>query len=167
VNANCDGDMTNGCEADLKNDPNHCGTCGTLCAQTGGSNTCVNGVCVPACDGADQDCDGNVVNGCESAKAGDANNCGACGVKCLTSGATSTSCVSGGCQPVCDSSHQDCDGNHVNGCESIKASDNSICGQCGTVCQGNGGSNSCVAGLCDPHCDADHKSGDGNKNNGC
>ncbi len=38
----CDGVASNGCEANLQSDPNHCGACGTAC---GTGKLCVNGGC--------------------------------------------------------------------------------------------------------------------------
>jgi hypothetical protein len=40
----CDGNPTNGCEIDLRVDPNHCGACGIRCAAGEG---CLNSVCTP------------------------------------------------------------------------------------------------------------------------
>ncbi len=77
----CDGDVGDGCEADLGGDPHNCGGCGGDCG--GGSclhgaccpvncsfphtqTTCGGGVCqVVGCDAAWADCDGNPLNGCE------------------------------------------------------------------------------------------------------
>jgi len=39
---NCDSDFTDGCETDIKTDPDHCGSCGNLCAD---NQVCVNKVC--------------------------------------------------------------------------------------------------------------------------
>ncbi len=43
--ANCDGSSTNGCEAALSSDPDHCGDCGTICSEFGGSRSCDAGLC--------------------------------------------------------------------------------------------------------------------------
>ena len=40
--ANCDGNVNNGCEANLNTDASHCGNCQTACNQGG---KCLNGVC--------------------------------------------------------------------------------------------------------------------------
>lgn len=41
----CDGDVFNGCEADLGSDPQHCGSCPTHC-NTGAGQPCVVGKCL-------------------------------------------------------------------------------------------------------------------------
>lgn len=46
MSADCDGNPANGCEADTKDDPQHCGDCTTVCP----SNKCKNGKCEPAKD---------------------------------------------------------------------------------------------------------------------
>lgn len=68
---NCDGDPSNGCEANLST-LTHCGRCGAACptpagphtiarcTSTGGSATC--GI---LCESGWRDCDGNLTNGCE------------------------------------------------------------------------------------------------------
>jgi hypothetical protein len=43
--ADCDNDLTNGCETDLQNDPLNCGTCGRRCDGAPGQ-PCVNGQCL-------------------------------------------------------------------------------------------------------------------------
>ncbi len=43
--ADCDNDLTNGCETDLQNDPLNCGTCGRTCDGAPGQ-PCVNGQCL-------------------------------------------------------------------------------------------------------------------------
>src|SRR5262249_10288700 len=42
---NCDGNPVNGCESNLNADPNHCGTCPTVCTAPSGTPICTNGVC--------------------------------------------------------------------------------------------------------------------------
>jgi hypothetical protein len=63
----CDGKLSNGCEADLNNDPVHCGTCTTSCLAALPVNTtslCVAASCTaPTCVSGWWDCDG--LPGCE------------------------------------------------------------------------------------------------------
>ncbi|WP_426734824.1 CARDB domain-containing protein [Myxococcus faecalis] len=65
--ADCDGRSSNGCEADLTANPNHCGTCGNSC-QDGpyADGVCVAATCGQTCVPGYYDCDGKASNGCES-----------------------------------------------------------------------------------------------------
>lgn len=58
---------------DLSGNPNHCGTCGNVCA----GGCCHGGVCCVLCPSGETDCGGTCVN-----LNNDANNCGACGNVC-------------------------------------------------------------------------------------
>ncbi|MBI5535764.1 MAG: hypothetical protein HY898_23735 [Deltaproteobacteria bacterium] len=94
--SDCDGFVTNGCEADVATDVNNCSGCGKACAVPDGSvATCTNGVC-SFCPIGKADCDGNSANGCEVDIQSDVNNCGECGTKCTAGGA----CTNGACDPV-------------------------------------------------------------------
>lgn len=57
----CDGDYTNGCEADLNNDPDNCGACGNSCGQNA---NCTDGSCV--CNPGWYNEDNDWSNGCEN-----------------------------------------------------------------------------------------------------
>lgn len=54
----CDGDPSNGCEANLGADPNNCGQCGLVCAGNNGGAVCISGGCVITCDAGFGNCDG-------------------------------------------------------------------------------------------------------------
>lgn len=62
---NCDGVMSNGCEADLLTDSMNCNACGTRCQAPGSTGACVNGMCQFTCTQGYLDLDGNPMNGCE------------------------------------------------------------------------------------------------------
>lgn len=65
---NCDGDVYNGCEADLDS-VEHCGRCGSSCQGLPrvASEDCRRGECViEQCEEGYQDCDAEPSNGCES-----------------------------------------------------------------------------------------------------
>ena len=79
----CDGDRSNGCETDLRVDPDHCGACTQKCpllphAERGCGDACT----VWRCDVGFGDCNGVVADGCEVGTSSDAANCGRCGVAC-------------------------------------------------------------------------------------
>ncbi len=102
--ANCDGNSANGCETNLKNDRNNCGTCGSACGE---NERCVNGKC--ACSGFSYpEC--NSVQGCEwcqpcapNSKKSSAYQYGTC----VESSSCSYQCVKGRCGAEC-SSNDDC-----------------------------------------------------------
>lgn len=90
--ADCDGNPANGCEVRLSNgepdtisaDIRHCGRCGVRCSANHAFPTCFEGMCSITCENsAYGNCDNNAANGCES-NLRDTNNCGACGVRCLS-----------------------------------------------------------------------------------
>jgi hypothetical protein len=95
-----------------------CGIC------TAGTVVCSGNqpVCQPAtgpkievCNGADDDCDGQIDNGFDLQT--DVNNCGACGTKCNLANAVEA-CVAGKCAiAVCDTGFGDKDKDATTGCE--------------------------------------------------
>ncbi len=79
----CDGDSHNGCETDLRIDPDHCGSCSRKCpelphAQRGCGDTCT----IWRCATGYGDCNGAAGDGCEVNTQTDAANCGRCGSAC-------------------------------------------------------------------------------------
>lgn len=78
---------------DVQRDPNHCGTCDTVC--TGAPNAtpvCSAGICGAICLAGFGNCDADSP-GCETNLLSDRNNCGSCGNVCAT-----TSCNGGQCK---------------------------------------------------------------------
>jgi hypothetical protein len=69
---------------DTANDEAHCGDCDSPCGTpANGNSTCVDSDCVLACDDGFDDCNLDPSDGCEIAiTAGDALNCGDCGIEC-------------------------------------------------------------------------------------
>jgi hypothetical protein len=139
THADCDKNGKNGCEVDLKGDPDHCGACATACAATGTtSRACIAGVCTPACDATHADCDKNGKNGCEVDLKGDPDHCGACSTACSTKNVKGRLCVAGACTPVCASGFDDCSTGTTkpnDGCET-SLDDAASCGACGHSCLG-------------------------------
>lgn len=127
------------------NDPAYgCGetTC-FACPTTGGQVSCGGGKCAMVCQDGRADCDGNPANGCE-ADLTSAQNCGACGEKCLSNNREIATCQSAlgsyKCFRVCQRGfnfrlqYDDCDGDNSNGCETNVQNDTDNCGGCGISC---------------------------------
>ncbi|MDF2692355.1 MAG: Tryptophan synthase alpha chain [Labilithrix sp.] len=123
------------CETNLMTDDANCGECGNVCPTGFGSlgmtTHCVAGKCQRECepDGTMffADCNGWVDDGCEVHISNDAENCGACGVKC----APGVRCFDGKCG--CPAGQVDCDGICVD-----TASSDTNCGTCGNRCVASG-----------------------------
>jgi hypothetical protein len=149
--ADCDGDPSNGCEANLDADPVHCGTCTKVCPTDAGSPICTGGVCgTSSCAAGSGDCDGNPGNGCETNLNTSTGNCRFCGNAC-TNAHGSTSCSAGVCTPACGGGFGDCDGNPTNGCETATSTITN-CGSCGLVCTSDAGTPVCNGGTCATSC---------------
>jgi hypothetical protein len=161
----CDGNATTGCEVNLLTDPNHCGTCMTMCSNAGGTPSCNNAVCAISCNAGWGNCDAAVQNGCETNLQSSAANCGACGAACSSANGT-PSCLGGLCNTACFSGWGNCDGLSSNGCEApLNTTVN--CGSCGKTCTNSNGTSVCSAGSCVPTCAVNFADCDGNPNNGC
>lgn len=81
----CDANLQDGCETDLRTAVANCGSCGTVCGPSscGGPPRCTNGACdTNPCLAGFGDCDGIVANGCETNLTTDSHNCGCCGKVC-------------------------------------------------------------------------------------
>jgi len=145
--ADCNGQVPDGCESNLMSDPGHCGVCTKACSYANANALCVGGGCVMGdCLGSFEDCDGNIVNGCESDTMTSLQHCGACLQPCALPHAAE-SCNSGTCtMGACEAGYTNCDNNTANGCEAQLASDPQNCGACGHDCLGG----TCTAGKCDP-----------------
>lgn len=101
---NCDGSTSNGCEAGLLTDPNHCGLCTTTCRFPNADPRCVSGQCsLGTCYKGYADCDANTPNGCETNTLTSVANCGGCGTVCsyphAQAACASSVCTFTGCNP--------------------------------------------------------------------
>lgn len=111
----CDGNVTNGCETDLVNDPTHCGSCTHACTVAHAKAACgPGGSCVIGrCDTGWRKCS----RGCVGLY--DATACGPSCTACPTPPHAVATCDSNYCGFSCEAGYHDCDGNPANGCESL------------------------------------------------
>lgn len=133
-----------GCEIDLLNDPNNCGTCGHACNP---GQWCNQGAC--ACPEGTIRCNDECVDIQK-----DPLNCGGCNFRCPGPGPSrkrvstgSPSCENGECKYTCFPGWADCDGVLSNGCEANLLTDQNHCGNCTTKCNVAAGQ-PCVGGVC-------------------
>ncbi len=125
---------------------------------------CLSGTCGLMCNPGMDNCDGALANGCEALLAGDASNCGACGVSCGGPNQLG-SCTAGACD--CSLGWEDCNGDPSDGCETNTDFDKANCGGCSRFCGFNNGlaicsGGSCTLGSCVPgwdNCDSDPVNG--------
>jgi hypothetical protein len=153
----CNKKGADGCEANLRTDPDHCASCATACSSAGtAARTCGAGTCQPTCDTTHNDCNKNGADGCEVNLKTDPDHCGSCAKVCSALGTSARSCVNGVCRPTCDATHTDCNSDGADGCEIVDLQTNpDNCGACGFVCSGFQvavGQRLCVAGACSTVC---------------
>lgn len=145
----CDGDMgalgslfnpgtKNGCEANLINNDENCGTCGNDCTAMSGEWVCDVDACF-ANDCADGflTCEGDATQ-CASNR-NDPETCGGCNTNCLDV----PNVVAADCSPdssdrctitECEAGYASCDNSHSTGCETHTETDADHCGACGNAC---------------------------------
>ena len=129
----CNKKVSDGCEANLNTNRNHCGSCAKACSTNHATPTCSGGLCVLSCKGAYRDCNGNEPDGCEVNSATDVNHCGGCASSCSGNHGT-PSCSGSSCSIQCSSGYGNCDGNPSNGCETNTTNSTNHCGACGYKC---------------------------------
>jgi hypothetical protein len=144
--SDCDLSPATGCEVHTAQDPNNCGTCGTLCNLNHAAAICTQGQCsVAGCSPGFADCDNVAADGCEISLTTNPNNCGGCGVVCALNHAI-TGCAQSQCTiAACTGGFADCDAVAVNGCEVNTTLDRANCGSCNHPCASN---QNCVNGNC-------------------
>ncbi len=139
--ANCDGDLSNGCETDLSA-PETCGGCDRACPDSAPSCLREGGFfeCVVECGLSQTLCEGSCVN-LENSR----SHCGTCGNECFLDPHGRVECSSGSCVVLdCGDNHDDCNGDPSDGCEQpLNTAEH--CGSCGASCGADG---ICVSGLC-------------------
>ncbi len=163
--ADCDGDEDNACETELLSSMSDCGMCGRSCELENTISVCDDGQCeIIQCQTGFDDCDGDLLNGCEAAL-DSLDNCGRCGIRCeIPDG--EASCAGGICTAAqCNPGYADCDGRTGNGCE-VSLHSLADCGMCGAICDPPHASESCDTGTCEI-VDCDGGWGDCNPDPGC
>jgi hypothetical protein len=90
----CDGNPAHGCETNLRDDPDNCGSCSNVCGTRANATTsCTAGACRLSCNSGWGDCNMLAADGCEVDLLAADHNCGRCGNACLSG----THCASGAC----------------------------------------------------------------------
>lgn len=165
----CDGNAVNGCETNTRTSAVHCGMCGNVCpGVVGASPACNNGVCGIACVAPQGDCDGNVMNGCETDTRTSVTNCGACGRSCAPGANATPTCMASACGLACNMGFANCNASLVDGCEIDTTSNRSHCGGCGRVCAAVANATpTCTMSSCGATCNAGFGNCDNNIVNGC
>ena len=159
---------SNAC-VNLSSDVANCGACGNRCATPANATAaCVGGVCGGVCAAGWGDCNGSMVDGCESNLGTSTAHCGACGRACAPPNAV-PSCAGGVCGIArCNAGYGDCDGNPANGCETNLNTTPSSCGSCGRACSLANATAGCAAGQCTvASCNAGYGNCDSVASNGC
>ncbi|HUT99814.1 MAG TPA: Ig domain-containing protein [Myxococcota bacterium] len=164
---NCTGGQWSSCmNLEYSTDRDYCGPGCDVC-DGDVADDCLHGACscgdYAACEGADICCDSDCLNG-----SSDAENCGACGLKCADGmqNASNPHCTDGVCtHDACTAGFLDCDADTANGCETVQSTQ--ICGACDTDCTQqmlHVGASECVDGDGGGQCDY---TGDGTQGEGC
>ena len=174
--ANCNNDMSDGCEAHLSDDGNNCGACGASCTRPNVSSSCSSSSCsFGSCQSNFGDCNNSkATDGCEADLRITSNHCGSCSTDCAEANAV-IACVSGSCNDagaVCNPGWGNCDGNiGSNGCETNLTSTTTKCGICNIDCNvTNTTGEACVNSVCSysgATCTSPYLNCDLNFANGC
>jgi hypothetical protein len=136
--ADCNTNMTDGCETDIFSSPVNCGACGQACPNVPNATVgCQNGQCIIlGCAPGFANCDNFYGNGCETNIQTSISNCGSCNSVCVPGpNVASIACVNGVCVITgCVGSFRDCNGQAADGCETNINTSVNNCGNCGVVC---------------------------------
>jgi hypothetical protein len=138
--ADCDSAYANGCEISLLLDANNCGSCGSICSQSGAAWPqvatwgCAAGKCsIASCNEGYFNCDGLTSNGCESLIP-----CCSVAANCTVRNwvqVASYTCLNSLCGiATCNANYDNCDSNVLNGCETNLLTTASACSSCAVNC---------------------------------
>ena len=144
----CNQDIaTDGCEADLQNDVENCGTCGNAC-DPGQQCFSESGIVDCQCKQGRTLCPATASGpaSCVDTE-NDPRNCGACGYVCPFVPNARPVCERGRCRHECLPGTADCNGRDDDGCEVELNKDPRNCGGCGVTCDVGRGQ-PCVGGRC-------------------
>ena len=135
--ADCNGDVADGCEADLRCDSDNCGACGVKCPD---GLLCIRGNC--GCPAGLTACGEACAADCVDLK-NDILHCGTCGNECPFSfdppfppANMERGCGDGQCGVLkCQGGFEDCNNDiETDGCEAALLEDPKNCGACGNEC---------------------------------
>jgi hypothetical protein len=163
--ADCNQDPSDGCEEDITQNVNNCGTCGNVCpARANAAAVCASSTCGYQCAFGFADCNGAAADGCEVNTVSDALNCGVCGNACTTTDPNATAfCAGSQCGSTCNPGFTLCNGVCVN-----EQSDAANCGACGNACpSGPDSTATCTQGTCALACDSGFADCDQDPTDGC
>lgn len=146
---NCNTEVEDGCEIDVSSNTDHCGACNATCSSHHGASSCEDGVCQIECADDFENCNQDLIDGCESNLNRDVLNCQACEMSCEPSSSELTPFCDGsgaGCgETECESGLGDCDGDGECSDDLASVTD---CGRCGNECHVPHGTPSCDEGVC-------------------
>jgi hypothetical protein len=172
--ADCDHDPRSGCETYVRDDPDHCGACGSRCAASTPHTraTCESGRCALQCASGWIACDGvrDDADGCEANPNDSPEHCGGCDQACPTAPGRVAVCTAGSCGLSCGAGRMDCNGRERDGCETNIHDDVQHCGGCATRCKVMAPNTvtACRGGVCAVGaCVAGYVDVDGESANGC
>lgn len=154
----CNGNVADGCETNLRTSDDHCGRCFAPCTRAGAAAACRNGVCTSGdCLAGFGNCNGDDADGCETNLNRSTDHCGRCDNPCRVADGTGA-CVAGDCRVLsCNTNRGDCNGAPGDGCETNLTNDTAHCGRCFDACTAPVGADPpvCGGGRCSFTCAAD------------
>ncbi len=131
----CNQMVKDGCETNLTESVNNCGTCANLCLAANADVFCERSECLQSgCFAGWGDCNGMKADGCETNTKSSNAHCGGCNKKCEVSEGTGA-CEASACTvAACNPGFGDCDLSATTGCETDLRVSLDHCGVCGMAC---------------------------------